>query len=112
VTPVSGPTGDRFEPSGRITVEREGDGHVMYLTGDVDAPVVKQVESDGVLNGLEIVAVDVGGLRYIDSTGLSFLVSWAQDAARNDRPAQIRRPTRHFDRVMELAGLTAMFVRT
>ena len=105
------PTGDRFAAtSGLIAVKGEADGHVMYLTGDVDAPVVKQMESDHVLDGLRVVAVDVGDLRYIDSTGLTFLVLWAQEAARDGRPAVVRHTTRHFRRVLELAGLTAMFV--
>jgi anti-anti-sigma factor len=110
---VNGPTGDPLSgTAGRIAVKREADGHVLYLTGDVDAPVVKQAESEHVVDGLRIVAVDVRALRYIDSTGLTFLVRWAQEAARDGRPAEIRHTTRHFDRVLDLAGLTSMFVRT
>ena len=108
---MNGPTGDPVSSlTGQITVGREADDHVMYLAGDVDAPVVKQAESEHVVDGLRIVAVDVGALRYIDSTGLTFLVRWAQEAARDGRPAEIRRTTRHFGRVLELAGLTKMFV--
>ena len=84
----------------------------MYLIGDVDRPVVARAEKEHTLDGLEIVAVDVAELSYIDSTGLSFLVRWALDASMHDRPAEVRRTTHRFDRVLELAGLTSLFVCT
>jgi anti-sigma B factor antagonist len=92
-------------------VKQEGDGHVLLLTGDVDALVVDELEREQSGYELRVVAVDVGGLTYIDSAGLSLLVRWARDARRNGRPAQIRSSTPRFERVLELAGLDALFVR-
>jgi anti-anti-sigma factor len=99
-----------FEPSGRITVTPADGGHILHLTGDIDAPVVEKLSSDHDPDGLRILAVDVGDLRYIDSSGLTFLVRWAQDARRDGRPAEIRRATQRFGRILEVAGLTALFV--
>jgi anti-sigma B factor antagonist len=98
------------EQSGRITVHREADGHVLHLSGDVDALVLDKLTSDHGLNELRIVAIDVGELRYIDSTALTFLVRWAQDVRRHGRAAEIRRTTKRFERVLEVAGLTPLFV--
>jgi anti-anti-sigma factor len=97
------------EQSGRITVNPEAGGHVLHLSGDIDALVVDKLSSDYGLDGLRIIAVDVSELRYIDSSALTFLVRWAMDARREGRPAEIRRATHRFYRVLEVAGLTSLF---
>ena len=102
-------TGVRSESTGLITVEEEAGGHVLRLIGDVDGPVVHELERSDVLDQLHIVAVDVGALRYIDSAGLSLLVQWAKTARREGRAAPIRNVQHRFKRVVEVAGLTAMF---
>jgi anti-anti-sigma factor len=97
------------EPSGSIAVEPEGDGHVLRLIGDVDAAVVTVLSAEHALADLRVLAVDVRELAYIDSTGLTLLVRWAQDASRDGRPAVVRNPTKRFERVLEMAGLTPLF---
>lgn len=112
MAPMDGIIGDRLGvPSGRIEVRRETAGHVLYLSGDVDAPVVGALEAELGMDELHIVAVDVGGLEYIDSAGLGMLVRWARTAASEGRPATIRSSTRRFERTLELAGLDAVFSR-
>jgi anti-anti-sigma factor len=109
---MDGITGDRLGvPGGRIEVRRETAGHVLYLSGDVDAPVVGALEAEQSIDELRIVAVDVGGLAYIDSAGLGMLVRWATHAASEGRPAMIRGTTRRFERTLELAGLDTLFSR-
>ena len=97
------------ELTGRITVHDEAGGQVLQLTGDLDAPVLQQFTRDHPMDRLRILAVDVGELGYIDSTGLSFLARWAQAARADGSPAQIRRATPRFGRVLELSGLTPVF---
>ena len=87
-----------------------GDGHVLHLSGDVDDVVVREARAERPLDLSRIVAVDVGEMTYIDSTGLTLLVHWAQAAAAAGRPAEIRRRTPRFDRVLEVAGVASMFV--
>ena len=103
--------GQLAEPSGFIVVEEEPDGHVLRLVGDVDASVVAALTSQHVLEDLHVVAVDVSELAYIDSTGLTLLVRWAQDARRNDRPALIRHAGPRLERILDMAGLTTLFDR-
>jgi anti-anti-sigma factor len=108
---VDGVTADLGATGGRITVQAEDGGHVLYLTGDVDAAVVRQLEREHHLAHLHVVAVDVGGLTYIDSSALALLVQWSREAAGEGRPAIIRNTTQRFERVLELAGLDELFAR-
>jgi anti-anti-sigma factor len=96
--------------SGAITVQHTEDGDVLHLSGDVEALVVKELTATDPVDLSRVVAVDVGEMAYIDSTGLTLLVRWAQEAAAAGRPAEIRRCTPRFGRVLEVAGLTTFFV--
>jgi anti-anti-sigma factor len=104
------PSGLSGLPDGSIEVEPGPDGAVMRLRGDVDAPVIDAFEAAGGRGAEPVVAVDVGELTYIDSSGLSFLARWAQAARREGRPAVLRRATARFDQMLELTGLTPLFV--
>ena len=85
------------------------DGQMLQLSGDVDAMVVEEAEAVRPLDLSRVVAVDVGDLVYIDSTGLSLLLRWAQEAAAVGRSVEIRRRTPRFDRVLEVSGLKPLF---
>jgi anti-anti-sigma factor len=108
VTHGGTPEGDW--PSGSITLERDGAGSVLRLTGDVDAPVVEQFEAANP-DTVPVDVVDVGDMTYIDSSGLGFLVRWARAASGSGQPPVLRRPTRRFDQVLDLTGLTPLFPR-
>ncbi|MGY1704585.1 STAS domain-containing protein [Geodermatophilus sp. SYSU D00697] len=102
--------GDGHEPpSGSFEVVHETGGPVLHLRGDVDAPLVSRMQADGLDVG-ELVAVHVDGLGYIDSSGLALLVRWARSADGAGRPAVVRCASRRFRQVLELTGLTPMFV--
>jgi anti-sigma B factor antagonist len=99
---------DRHEPpSGTFEVLQEDGGPVLHLRGDVDAPLVSQIGSTPLD---ELVAVHVRQVGYIDSTGITLLVRWAQAAGRAGRPAVIRHASPRFRQVLELTGLTPLFV--
>jgi anti-sigma B factor antagonist len=95
-------------PSGAFRVVHEDAGPVLHLLGDVDEPLVGQLRADGV-DERELVAVHVGSVGYIDSTGLSLLVRWAQSAARDGRPAVLRYASPRFRKVLDLAGISVLF---
>ena len=96
---------------GSIALESEDSGSVLCLRGDVDAVVVERFESQPDHAPVPVVAIDVGEMTYIDSTGLRLLVQWAQNAASTGQQAVLRRPTRRFDQVLELTGLDTLFPR-
>jgi anti-anti-sigma factor len=96
--------------AGSFRVHAETGGHVLFLSGDIDAPVMERLSRDHGVEGLRIIAVDVGEVQYIDSTALSFLATWAENARRDGRRAEIRHANQRFDRVLEVAGLASLFV--
>jgi anti-anti-sigma factor len=100
-----------FMPTGTIAVEREADGPVLHLRGDVDAPVVQRWEDEEAVDRLLIAAVDVSEMAYIDSIGLSFLVRWAQARSSAGQPAVIRNASPRFEQVLHIAGIGSLFVR-
>jgi anti-anti-sigma factor len=100
----------QIDRTGVITVQDTEDGLVLHLSGDVEDVVVEQLMDTRPVDLSRIVAVDVGEVTYIDSTALTLLVRWAQAAAAAGRPAEIRRRTPRFGRVLEVAGLTTLFV--
>jgi anti-anti-sigma factor len=95
-------------PGGSFRVEHEDAGPVLHLVGDVDEPLVQQMRAAG-LEERELVAVQVAAVGYIDSTGLSMLVRWAQSAAREGRPAVLRSASPRFRKVLDLAGISVLF---
>jgi anti-anti-sigma factor len=102
--------GGRDEPaSGSFEVVHEVGGPVLHLRGDVDAPLVHRMRDGGLDEGA-LVAVHVAGMAYIDSTGLALLARWAQQAAGQGRPAVVRDASPRFRQVLDLTGLTSMFV--
>jgi anti-anti-sigma factor len=94
---------------GSFEVVHEAGGPVLHLRGDMDAPLVHRMRDDG-LDEPAVVAVHVAAMAYIDSSGLAMLVRWAQHAAGQGRPAVLRHATPRFRQVLDLTGLTPMFV--
>ena len=95
-------------PSGAFRVVQEDAGPVLHLLGDVDEPLVQRMRAAGLDEG-DLVAVQVGSVGYIDSTGLSLLVRWAQSAARNGPPAGLRGASSRFRRVPDAPGIPGLF---
>jgi anti-anti-sigma factor len=106
---TGGARSDAAELTGLVVVQQEAGGHVLHLTGDVDAPVLSQLAGEYAVDDLHIHAVDVGALGFIDSTALAFLVRWAHTARGDGRPAEIRGGTPRFERVLEVCGLAPLF---
>ena len=96
-------------PSGGFRVVQEDAGPVLHLFGDVDDPLVRRMRAEG-LDERALVVVQVASVGYIDSTGLSLLVRWAQSAARDGRPAVLRSASPRFRKVLDLAGISVLFV--
>ena len=94
-------------PSGAFRVVHEDAGPVLHLLGDVDEPLVGQLRTGGV-DERELVAVHVASVGCIDSAGLSLVVRWAQSAARDGRPAVLRRASPRFREVLDPAGISVL----
>jgi anti-sigma B factor antagonist len=97
-------------PGGSIVVTPHAEGPVMHMSGDVDAELIGRAGGANAFDCQSIVAVDVGELGYIDSSGLSLLVKWARSRANTGADAVIRGVTPRFAKVLDVSGLTDVFV--
>ena len=101
--------GDDEDPTGFISVVTEQGRCVAHLIGDVDAALIDASGGTTMLDGLDVAAVDVSQLGYIDSTGLTLLVRWAQGRARRGLRPAIEGMTPRFARVLSVSGLSGTF---
>jgi anti-anti-sigma factor len=85
---------------------REGSGAlVVRVTGEVDmsnAASVQEVVDQITGTGVEILIFDLGGLEFIDSSGLAVLLAAAQKVPS----VQLRNPSPIVRRVVEVTGLS------
>jgi anti-anti-sigma factor len=96
----------------QTVVDVEDGVTVVTLIGELDLAGAKDVSACliGLLDaGTGDVVVDVGELRFVDSTGLSVLVQAHQLARRNRRVLTLRHPTRNVATVLKVTGLDAVF---
>ena len=105
---IAGVAEDRNEA---IVVEREAEGWVLHLRGEVDAMAVRGLELERRLVDTTVVAIDVNDLTYIDSIALPLLLRWAKAASRAGRPAHVRGVNEEFDRMLGVMGMTSVFLR-
>ena len=89
-----------------MTSEREGDIHVIALSGEIDLANAFDVEAE--LERVEAtdagaIVVDLSGLQFIDSTGLRVLVAAdARSRADSSRLSLLRPP----DRVLRIFNIS------
>ncbi len=86
--------------------ERDGDVHVIELSGELDldgAPQLEEELRDVERSDAASIVVDLGGLDFIDSTGIRLLVL-AAERVPEGRFSLLRGP-RQVHRVFELTDL-------
>jgi anti-sigma B factor antagonist len=89
----------------QIAEERRPDGTpVLRLAGELDLSTAPQLRAhlDEIEGG---VRVDLRGVEFMDSTGVSLLIGLAQSAKDGGAPVEIVRPTGEAWRVIELTGI-------
>ena len=83
-------------------------GVVLALSGELDvvsAPELEQRLDELLAHPHARVMLDLNGLRFVDSAGVSVLIKAKQMAQTNGRTLVLRRPTEQLDRVFALVGL-------
>ena len=93
-----------------LSIQRRDDdrGVVLTLFGELDvvtAPELEQMLSDVLEQPHARVMLDLNGLRFVDSAGVSVLIKAKQRAETNGRTLVLRRPTEQLERVFSLVGL-------
>jgi anti-sigma B factor antagonist len=93
-----------------LSIERRDDarGVVLVLSGELDvvtAPELAQALKEVLAEPHERVMLDLNGLSFVDSAGVSVLIRAKQAAGANGRTLVLRRPTEQLERVFALVGL-------
>src|SRR3954447_11885243 len=97
------------QPLGRITVERDDDGHVLLrLAGDIDAATVDAYEEPR-LGASVISVIDLTEVEFLSSSGVAFLIRRTQfSPERGLLPAGRGLRTRA-QRILKLPGPLNLF---
>lgn len=80
----------------------------VHLIGDLDissAPLLRQGLLDLLADGSNDITLDMAGLGFIDSTGLSVVVGAYKRAREDGRRVVVRNPRPPTRRVLEISGL-------
>ncbi len=86
-------------------------GDVILLRGELDAhtaPQLDEVIVDIVTGGAEQLVLDMGGVEFVDSSGLRSLIR-ARTEGDADRVVVIRDPSAATLRLLEITGMTEHF---
>lgn len=109
------------EAAGRATVKAgelqvivSGDEpeYQIHLVGELDmstAPQLREELLQLASDGAQTVTVDLSELEFIDSTGLSVLITGLKRLRQGGGDMALRSPTPGTRRVLEITGLTEVF---
>jgi anti-sigma B factor antagonist len=93
-----------------FSIQRMDDdrGVVLALGGELDvvsAPELEQRLDEVLAEPHDRVMLDLNGLSFVDSAGVSVLIKAKQRAESEGRTLVLRRPTEQLERVFALVGL-------
>jgi len=98
--------------AGEFRIE-DGDGSgVVVVSGEIDlhtSPRLRETLLGHLTNSTRHVTVDLSGVTFIDSTGLSVLVAALRRARSLGGDVRLRAPSHQTYKVLELTKLTEVF---
>jgi len=92
----------------RCEVTPERDRVVVAPRGELDMATVDAVEQELrrlIQSGFRLVVLDLGGLSFMDSTGLHLVARWSAEASRDGFAFEVEPGPRAVQRVFELSGM-------
>ncbi len=90
-----------------LSVESQANG-VVVIAGELslaEAPILERHLADVLANASSPVVVDLAGVEFIDSTGLSVLVRAQQQATERGVEFGVQNPRAQAHRLLSLTGL-------
>jgi anti-anti-sigma factor len=99
-------------PAIALGVEHDGQGAVVTVNGELEfgtAAILRTTLLELAQEGCERVVLDISGLEFIDSTGVSLLVQAKQRLESQGHQFVLRAPAHRVLRVLEIAGLAELF---
>jgi len=94
----------------KVGVTRDGDAHVLIVSGDVDletSPELWAQLRQELRRGP--VVVDLSAVSYIDSSGVAVLIQGLKLAQKNKEKFTLRHPSSRVMAVLDLAQLPKLF---
>lgn len=98
-----------------VVVSSNGKGHEVRLLGELDMATADRLRDELARlsgDGAVLVTVDLSDLAFIDSTGLSVLISALKRLRQQGGDMALRSPTPGTRKVLEITGLTEVFAIT
>lgn len=101
------------DPSGLEVIVTGADSvHEIRLVGELDmatAPLLREELVRLISGGATLITVDMGDLAFIDSTGLSVLITAVKRLRLHEGDMALRSPTASTRKVLEITGLDEVF---
>jgi anti-anti-sigma factor len=94
---------------GSILLEREEDQTVLRLVGEIDMDVVERLASINNWRPPVVDAIDAGGVTYLSSMGVGYMVRVLERSRAQGRAALVRSASPMAKRVLSRSGLAEMF---
>ncbi len=94
----------------RTQSARRGDSLYIYLTGELDEHSVAaaRAEADGLIDsnaGLSRAVFNLAGVKFMDSTGIGFLIGRYKRLKRYGMGMFVEEPNAGADKILQLSGL-------
>lgn len=100
-------------PAFSIATNVTGERCELTVTGDLDAQFADDLAALGMLHLAEpavcALAVDLAGVTFIDSSGLSALIRMRNAAVAAGKELALRNPSPRVQRMLELTALSGVF---
>lgn len=95
-----------------VDVRADGPGHTVHLRGELDMSTAAMLRDELARltgDGAALVTLDLAELAFIDSTGLSVLITGLKRIRQHGGDMVLRAPRPGTQKVLEITGLTEVF---
>jgi len=109
---VSAASDPRISEELRVDIVMAPDGATVFLTGELDlatAPTFEDALAAVYKADVVDLVIDLGGVTFIDSSGLHELVVALKRQRGRGGDVVLRAPSRQTSRVLDIVGLTTLF---
>ena len=108
--PPSESSAAQISELGNLTLrsERDGDAHVLTLSGELDLVTTPEVEKQLRIveaGDADAIVIDLSDVEFIDSTGLRLLIQAEQRSRWEPGRIALKRPCERVMRVFTIAGI-------